>query len=88
MNWERKALETVIGSLIEQDIKWTVLFNQLADLGVSLDFDSPAYEALKELTEWDVLAENIEGYAEDDGVTKEMLVNWCMEQVEANYTKE
>lgn len=82
MNWERKALEHIIASLVDQDTKFSDFTETLKGLGIQLNLDGTAYEILRGLTGWQFLAENIEAVKVGE-LSKEDFVEACFKYIES-----
>lgn len=86
MSWERKALESIISMLIDEDKKHDEVFNKLYELGVTIDIDGEAYSVLlKALEGWEAMSDNLE-YATTSTEDKEMFIERALEQLETNYS--
>lgn len=86
MNWERKALEHIIASLVDQAIKFSDFAEKLKGLGIQLNLDGTAYEILRGLTGWQFLADNIEAVKVGE-ISKEDFVEACLEYMEARFNR-
>lgn len=89
MDWKEKALKDLIAQLIVKDQEKTDFVYQLGDLGITIDREEldPIYYVLKDMTEWEYLAENLEGYR-DETFTLEQITDFVYEYIEEKYKVE
>lgn len=84
MNWERKALESIILLLAEQDEKRNELLDRLSELGIDLNMDGVAYTVFTAIMDGDWVVENLEGYQNGE-MSKEEFLEICFEYIENKF---
>lgn len=86
MNWQEKALRTLVSGLIDKHLKSKKTQEELINFGIEFsskleeDTFSVSLDLLDEVTDWDILYECIDAYGFGQ-VSKEDLIETIMEHI-------